>query len=207
MFYPRLSRRKIEYYYSNRNKFYADYRSNYEKISEDCQQRCVYCDISVTEHGGDEMHLDHFRPQEHFEKLSTHPYNLHLSCPKCNGLKTSDWPCSKEDGALTFIGKIGYIDRFERHIDEFLKVEDTGHITALAGPVEYMIKKMHLNRSSRVNIRRKRLIEHRKTRTLEGILRLTQSLTTAEVEGRLTKEQSLERRKQIDALLLSYSQL
>lgn len=207
MFFPKLLRRKVEDYFSNRDAFYADYRYNYVKIAEDCQHRCVYCDITVDEYGGDEMHLDHFRPQEHFEKLSTHPYNLYLSCPKCNGLKTSDWPCSKEEGALTFVGRVGYLDRFEHDVDAYLKVGEDGRIAAIAGPVEYMIKKMHLNRTSRVNIRRKRYIEHRKTRILEGILRLTKSLQAAETQRTLTVEQVAEKRLKIDELLLSYSKL
>jgi hypothetical protein len=153
------------------------------------------------------MHLDHFRPQEHFEELATHPFNLYLSCPKCNGLKTSDWPCSKEANALTFVGRIGYLDRFSHEYDTYLKVGEDGRIVAIAGPVEYMIRKMHLNRMSRVNVRRKRYIDNRKTRILEGILRLISNLQSAEAEEKITKDQVAARRAKIDELLMSYSQL
>ncbi|WP_460158457.1 HNH endonuclease signature motif containing protein [Pseudomonas sp. S3_E11] len=207
MFFPKLIRRKEEEYYSNRNNFYADYRDNYKKIAEDCLNRCVYCDITTDEYGGDEMHLDHFRPQEHFDELSTHPYNLYLSCPKCNGLKTSDWPCPKKLGAPSFIGRIGYLDRFTHDPVIYLKVSQDGLIIPIAGPTDYMIKKMHLNRPSRVNIRRKRIIESKKTVLLNGILRLTSNLEDAVAAGRLTSEQLTERHKKISSLLISYSTL
>ncbi|WP_194165841.1 HNH endonuclease [Shewanella sp. YLB-07] len=177
MFFPELKRRNEKDYLNNLAQFYADYRQNYSKVSEDCKHRCVYCDITVNECGGDEMQLDHFRPQKHFKNLDTHPYNLYLSCPKCNVLKTSDWPCSKNtDDAPSFIGGVGYLDRFEHKADNFLRVEEDGTIVHLAGPVNYMIKKMKLNRASRVNIRRRRKIESKKTKLLEGIERLTNKL-------------------------------
>ncbi len=207
MFFKLLKRRPEAAYHNNRGTFYADYRQNYNKISEDCDYKCVYCDITIEESGGDEMHLDHFRPQEHFENLSTHPYNLYLSCPKCNILKTSDWPASKLETGPTFIGSVGYIDRFQHDCTQYLRVESTGHIAAISGPIEYMIRKMHLNRPSRVNIRRKRIIEHRKTLLLHGILKLTNKLQAADAAGNLTPDQRKQRREQIDSLLKSYAQL
>lgn len=207
MFFPKLTRRDEGFYFNNRKKFYANYSDNYVKIAEDCKQRCVYCDITIEEAGGDEMHLDHFRPQEHFSDLSIHPFNLYLSCPKCNGLKTSDWPCSKEPGAPSFVGRIGYLDRFSHDAEAFMEVDANGRIIALAGPVEYMIKKMHLNRSSRVNVRRKRQIEYRKTRLLQGILQLTQKLVDAEINNTLTSEQVASRREQVHALIATYAKL
>lgn len=207
MFFPKLKRRAEHEYHNTLGGFYADYRKNYKKVSEDCQHRCVYCDITVEESGGDEMHLDHFRPQEHFEELSTHPYNLYLACPKCNILKTSDWPSSKRPQGPTFVGRIGYLDRFNHDCNIFLRVEKDGRIIATSGPTEYMIKKMHLNRPSRINVRRKRFIEQRKTQLLKGILRLTENLNKYESEGKLSKNQALEKRKIIESLLINYAKL
>jgi len=207
MFYPKLTRRQEDFYYNNRKKFYADYSQNYVKVAEDCQFRCVYCDITIEESGGDEMHLDHFRPQEHFPDLSTHPFNLYLACPKCNGLKTSDWPCSKEHGAATFIGGVGYLDRFNHDAETFLRVDNAGCIVAVAGPVGYMIKKMHLNRPSRVNVRRKRQVEFRKTRLLQGVLELTKKLKAAEENKTLKPEQIAIKRGQIGELMINYASL
>jgi hypothetical protein len=207
MFFPKLTRRKEEDYYSNRNYFYADYRENYTKIAEDCLNRCVYCDITILEYGGDEMHLDHFRPQEHFSELSTHPYNLYLSCPKCNGLKSSDWPCPKKNTSPTFIGRVGYIDRFSHDAALYLKVDSDGLIIPIAGPAAYMIKKMHLNRVSRLNVRRKRIIEEKKTGLLEGIRRFTSIVERANEAGKLSQAELVAKYQQIQSLLNMYAQL
>lgn len=207
MFFKKLTRRPEAEYHSNRGDFYADYRKNYANVALDCEQRCVYCDISVEESGGDEMHLDHFRPQEHFKDLSIHPYNLYLSCPKCNILKTSDWPVPRIVDGPTFVGSIGYIDRFQHDCNIFLYVDKNGYIVPVSGPIKYMIGKMHLNRPSRVNVRRRRIIEHRKTNILSGILRLTDRLQAATAEGTLSLVQREQKRAQIDELLKSYSML
>lgn len=104
------------------------------------------------------MHLDHFRPQFHFSDLETHPYNLYLACPKCNQLKSDDWPCSKVLNGPSFIGGVGYLDPFEHDPADYLEVDDEGQIIQKGGPVKYMIEKMLLNRQSRTQIRRRRLL-------------------------------------------------
>ncbi len=201
MFFPELTRRSEENYFNNRKQFYADYRQNYPKVAEDCQHRCVYCDITIVEAGGDEMQLDHFRPQDHFEHLETHPHNLYLACPKCNVLKTSDWPCSKDaDNAPSYIGGVGYLDRFIHNAENYLRVEEDGKIFQLAGPVNYMIEKMKLNRPSRVNIRRKRKIDSKKTKLLEGIARLTDKLIQDSEQGKLSAAQVTNKAKHIKSL-------
>ncbi len=201
MYFPDLTRRDEVDYHNNREVFYADYKKNHKKVAEDCKHRCVYCDITSEEYGGDDMQLDHFRPQEHFDNLKAHPHNLYLSCPKCNVLKTSDWPCQKnKDDAPSFVGGIGYLDRFERKAKEFLEVDVNGNIIHRAGPVNYMIKKMLLNRPSRVNVRRKRAIEDKKTKIIKGIARLADKLTQDEEQGKITREQRLERMKVIRRL-------
>ncbi|WP_224394467.1 hypothetical protein, partial [Klebsiella michiganensis] len=97
-YYPSLVRQDIAIYYKVEGEFYATYNceKNYINISKDCQFRCVYCDAHVDECGGEHFSLDHFRPMDVFlDKfngvLKVHPFNLHLSCQKCNVLKTNDW--------------------------------------------------------------------------------------------------------------------
>ncbi|WP_019615119.1 HNH endonuclease [Psychromonas ossibalaenae] len=201
MFFPKLIRRSEEDYFNIRKKFYANYRDNYPKVKDDCKSRCVYCDITVKEYGGDNMQLDHFRPQEHFEHLETHPHNLYLSCPKCNVLKTSDWPCCKKtNDAPSFVGSIGYLDRFKHNADDYLRVEKDGTITHIAGPTNYMIMKMKLNRPSRTNIRRKRIIESQKTKLLIGINKLTEKLLQDSKSGKISMAQVPDRLENIRLL-------
>jgi hypothetical protein len=203
MFFPELIRRNENDYHNNRKQFYADYGENYSKVAEDCKHRCVYCDIKVEEFGGDEMQLDHFRPQKYFAHLETHPHNLHLSCPKCNVLKTSDWPCCKmNDDAPSFIGKIGYLDRFTHKAEDFLRVEEDGVIIPIAGPINYMIEKMKLNRPSRVNIRHKRKIGSKKTKLLEGIDNLINKVLQDFSQGKITGEIMAHKMKDIQSLIV-----
>lgn len=202
MYFPELKRRDVIEYQNRNNQFYADYSLNYSKVAQDCKERCVYCDITIDEFGGDKMQLDHFRPKKHFGHLEIHPYNLYLSCPKCNVLKTSDWPCDKRDGAPSFVGPIGYIDRFTHNAREYLEVSKTGEIISLGGPVSYMIKKMHLNRASRVNVRRKRQLEARKTAVLEKIKSVTTDLNRS-----LSEQEKLRKKELVLSLLAIYTSI
>jgi len=167
IFYPPLIRKNIEHYYNRNGVFYSNYLENYSKIAEDCLHRCVYCDATEKECGGDNFSLDHFRPKQVFINLFngiliTHPHNLYLSCQKCNVLKSNDWkgPTVILDGP-SYINKEGYIDRFKDNISDFINVLQNGEIISINndGPADYMIKKMLLNRTNRVYLRRKRIID------------------------------------------------
>ncbi|HEY4437171.1 MAG TPA: HNH endonuclease [Lelliottia sp.] len=165
LFFPRLVRREENQYHSNRGNFYANYQDNYPKIADDCFHRCVYCDASEKECGGDPFSLDHFRPQQVFVNkfngsLTNHPNNLYLSCQKCNVLKSNDWKgCLDTVDGATFIDKKGYIDRFKHDFYDYMNIMDTGEIESTDdnGPGNYMINKMLLNRVNRVYIRKKRI--------------------------------------------------
>lgn len=208
MFFPKLSRKAAQHYHNRNGVFYANYRDNYKKIAEDCEHRCVYCDITIDEQGGDEMHLDHFRPQEHFTNLSQNPFNLHLACPKCNILKSSDWPCTKTTGAPSFIGARGYLDRFAHDVFNYLHVDNTGHLIAIGGPVKYMIGMLQLNRPARVNTRRKRILDARRASLLNGIARLTAKLESDKTHKKISENQILKRQHlisdMIELLKISY---
>lgn len=167
IFYPQLTRKEEQYYYNRNGTFYANYLENYEKIAEDCHHRCVYCDATEKECGGDPFSLDHFRPKQIFVHLFngiliTHPHNLYLSCQKCNVLKSNDWkgPTDLIDGP-SYINNQGYIDRFKDSTNDFIKVTDTGEVISVNknGPGDYMIKKILLNRTNRIYLRKKRIID------------------------------------------------
>lgn len=176
MFFPNLTRRKESDYHHTGGKFYADYTQNYEKISKDCLHRCIYCDILTEEMGGEGMQLDHFRPQKYFSDLKAHPCNLCLACPKCNRLKSDDWPCEKYKDSPSFVGGLGYLDPFNIDRSKYLRVDNDGQIKPKDGPVKYMIEKMFLNRQSRTQIRRRRLLAKKKEQLSASITKLMEQL-------------------------------
>lgn len=179
-YYPHLSRQDISAYYKSAGEFYATYNceKNYSNISKDCQYRCVYCDASIDECGGEPFSLDHFRPMDVFlEKfdgiLKTHPFNLHLSCQKCNVLKTNDWKgCRETQDGATFVSRLGYIDRFKVDISNYISVNENGMVVSIDdnGPGDYMIRKMLLNRTNRVFIRKRRLVKNKAALILRLLL-------------------------------------
>lgn len=168
-FYPNLHRHPLESYFNRNGFFYADYKFNYDLVSKDCLKRCVYCDATERECGGDKFSLDHFRPIKVFADkfngiLKVHPYNLYLSCQKCNVLKSSDWHgCREEIDGHTYVKKQGYLDRFSVDISHFITVNNNGEVISLRvdSPAEYMVAKLHLNRLNRVFLRKKRIVDYR----------------------------------------------
>lgn len=184
MFFPQLTRRAVEQYYNSNQRFYADYKRNKSKIEEDCKNRCVYCDILTAEMGGEGMQLDHFRPQAHFPDLKNDPLNLVLSCPKCNVLKSDDWPAGRDVNS-TFLRGLGYIDYFSHTVSDYLSVGNDGRIVSLKAPSDYMIKKMQLNRLSRVYVRRSRVISKSKDRLSKVITEELERLHKQMIEKKL----------------------
>ncbi|WP_421176526.1 HNH endonuclease [Aeromonas jandaei] len=174
MFFPKLERRPKEDYLNRLKKFYADYRDNHQKISEDCKNRCVYCDILLSEMGHEGFQLDHFRPQAHFPSLATDPYNLVLACPKCNVLKSDDWPALKSIGNPSYINTLGYIDSFVDDPSDFFEVQSCGTVKGLKNPANYILLRLQINRASRKKIRRERIISKIKN---EVNILITQLLT------------------------------
>ena len=138
LFFPSLERRP-EYIGKGievKSK-YSDYRV---EIQEDCQNRCVYCDILLAEHGFEGMQLDHFRPQKFFPDLADDPINLLLACPKCNRLKWYHWPCEKDKDAHPYDGSNGFINPFDENRFDYLVVKPSGEIDEKQPPLKYMIK-------------------------------------------------------------------
>lgn len=153
---------------------------HYEKhIHSDCQDRCVYCDVSVAEIGGEGMVLDHFRPQKIFPDLRSSPFNLVISCPRCNRLKWHNWPVSP-DINQSHDGVVGFIDPFLESRLDYIRVGEDGTIEPLKGPAPYLVELMDLNRTNRVLVRKRRLL----SKKMSELIDLARS-TINEVSARL----------------------
>jgi len=204
-YFPLLTRQPIEEYHNIHGEFYAasNYQQNYDMVAKDCKYRCVYCDVTVKECGGEPLSLDHFRPKALFVDkfdgiLVRHPYNLHLSCQKCNVLKSKDWQGCKEtiDGSTYLDGK-GYIDRFEQNLLDFIEVDAGGRIQAKEaalgdkGPGAYMINRLHLNRPNRVYLRKKRHVENLASEIENLLLEYSKSVTNNCEAGLVSPEKGM----------------
>ncbi|HIF9433908.1 TPA: hypothetical protein ACX6R6_002034 [Photobacterium damselae] len=217
LYFPALKRQKVEQYYKSEGEFYATYncQKNYDNVAKDCQYRCVYCDVHVDECGGEKFSLDHFRPQNIFGGkfggiLKIHPFNLHLSCQKCNVLKSDDWKgCKNTQDGATYISKKGYIDRFQVDATDYFNVDSDGKITAAnsSGPSEYMIGRLLLNRTNRVYTRKLREVTF-KAQRIKELLALRQSKAMEEWHsGLLSEEQAKVEFGLLTTLLKRYSNL
>lgn len=152
LYYPVLNRRSR---YTLGTK-YTDYRG---EICEDCQHRCVYCDIHENVLGGyDSMQLDHFYPKSRFPERIHDPLNLVWVCNRCNLLKGADW--HEIDRVTIHTTKVGYLDPFAVDRTQFFLIEQTGDIKPVSGPAEYIIKRLKLNRSFLIRARRSRRLVH-----------------------------------------------
>ena len=158
LFYPVLTRR-TSYRTKSNGDYYSDYKSYHEEIESDCQSRCVYCDISLVEIGGEGMQLDHFKPQSipKFVQLKNDPTNLVLSCNKCNRLKSDHWPADVSSNA-TYTGNSGFVDPFKEDRKDFFEIEKTGNIKDKIPPSKYIIQLLKLDRMAKVQVRRKRIL-------------------------------------------------
>lgn len=161
MYYPKITRR-TSYKKSKHGTYYANYSEYHDEISEDCQHRCVYCDILLKENGGEGMHLDHFRPQKHFPNLSNSPLNLLLACAKCNQLKSDFWP----DESLS---KSHFIDPFSTTRSDHFSVKNTGEVEGLSSQSQYTIELLSINRPSRRTIRKTRAVKQSAMEVIEHI--------------------------------------
>lgn len=199
LYFPSLMRQNLSKYYKSNGTFYTTYncQKNYENISRDCQCRCVYCDAHTDECGGEPFSLDHFRPMNVFgEKfdgiLKIHPFNLYLSCQKCNVLKTDDWKgCLDTENGLTFISSKGYVDRFQVNITDYLEVDANGRLRCIDddGPAKYMIGKLLLNRTNRVYIRKLREVKHKAGRVHSILLKRQKKLAEDWIDNRSSDDE------------------
>lgn len=181
-FFPLLIRSK-NYPVKDDGAYYV-YSYYYSYIEADCKSRCVYCDVSLLEIGGEGMCLDHFRPQHIFVDLKNNPYNLVLACPKCNRLKSKRWPTNdqKENNGL-----VGFFDPFVEDRSKYFAVKPDGRVDPHGAVAKYLLDTLLLNRPSRVQLRRLRILRSECeafVRSVEERLRLLR-----EKVGVLTREQ------------------
>ncbi|WP_345842093.1 hypothetical protein [Shewanella algae] len=219
LYYPILRRQDLKNYYKKRGGggFYATYncKANYDNISIDCKYRCVYCDAHVDECGGENFSLDHFRPTDIFGDkfngiLKTHPFNLHLSCQKCNVLKTNDWKgCKTTTNGVTYISSQGYIDRFEDDINKYMIVDRNGFVKCINknGPAKYMIAKMLLNRTNRVYIRKRREVKYKSAIIYEMLIKNQRKLINDIENNSLSIEEIKIEMKKLQNLFEKFNKL
>ncbi|WP_454875851.1 HNH endonuclease [Pseudomonas farris] len=158
LFFPRITR--CENYEKKPNDEYYSYAHYRNQISIDCQNRCVYCDVNLSEIGHEGFALDHFRPQEKFPALKNDPKNLVISCAKCNRYKSAHWPLDITTGD-SHNGAVGFIEPFDFDRHEYFDISETGNFAALQGPSTYLINLLSLNRPSRILVRKKRILQAR----------------------------------------------
>ncbi len=189
LFFP-LVKRRTTYCGKGASKksHYTDYHS---EIEEDCKHRCVYCDISLEEHGYEGMVLDHFRPEKHFPKLRNDPNNLILSCPKCNRSKWHHWPCSKEDNMPSHLDKVGFIDPFTEDRKNYFSITIDGQLESTKPPAQYMLDMLNLNRKSRVQVRRRRIIQNELRLLIDACSDCINSVSVSVHNGELSAEHAL----------------
>ena len=185
-FFPKISR--CEKYAVKECGGYYGYSHYRDQIHIDCQNRCVYCDVTLDENGHEGFALDHFRPQEKFSHLKNDPGNLVVSCAKCNRNKSSHWPVDVKVDA-THDGAVGFIDPFENNRLDYFEVGQCGTLVSKQGPSEYLIKLLALNRQSRIVVRRNRLLHRR----IDDLILLAERMIDEVIESGDLTEVSLQK--------------
>lgn len=190
LFFPLLDRRKKYFGKGDGKKSsYSDYRS---EIEEDCKNRCVYCDVSLEEHGYEGMAIDHFRPEVHFPKLSHNPGNLVLACPKCNRSKWHHWPCEKKEDMPSYSGNVGFIDPFTEDRKKFFSVRVDGVLESVKPPATYMLKILNLNRKARIQVRRRRIIQNEVQFLIQACSDCIQRVLNSARKGELAAKEAMQ---------------
>jgi len=179
-FFPALVRSK---YTSKQDGSWYVYSHYEQEIKSDCLDRCVYCDAHIQEIGHEGFQLDHFRPQELFPHLKNSPDNLVIGCPKCNRWKSSHWPIDV-NSAHSYIGNVGFIDPFGHNRLSFFRIEDNGVLQPLQGPSEYIIRLLNLNRSSRIIVRRNRILSCKLDQLIELARQIIEQTVVLVEEGK-----------------------
>lgn len=123
---------------------YADFHKYKPFLRKDFNKRCGYCDDLDIRNGGHRFYqIDHFVPQNVFEKLKNNDYyNLVYSCPFCNRAKWHKWPSKDEN--ISIINESGFIDPCTEDYDIHLKRNQDGEIEAITEIGKYMWKELNL---------------------------------------------------------------
>ena len=94
-------------------------------LKADFQYICGYCgkDSRIMH---EKFHIDHFVPVKIAPERKEDYYNLVLSCPKCNLIKSSKWPTGDKNVAHDELH--GFIDPTTEEYDRHIERDERGYI-------------------------------------------------------------------------------
>ncbi|WP_109832771.1 HNH endonuclease [Reichenbachiella versicolor] len=167
---------------------YTDWK---QQVSDDCQNRCVYCSIHENPWGGiDHYHIEHFRPKSKFKKLENDITNLYHACPVCNRFKSDDWPnnpINLDEICYPDPSDHNYTDLFELDQNDFTLVGK--HVAS-----RYVVNRLYLNRPQLVYERR------------EQVLKIRAEELIAETTSLINKTEDLTLSRKVSMLLIEMYQ-
>jgi HNH endonuclease len=129
---------------------YSKYR---DLVREDFVECCAYCLLhEIIAAGAGNFQLDHFRPKSfpQFWHLVNDFYNLYYACSICNRYKSNSWPNAQLEAK-----GYGFIDLCAEDFSIHFREEPNGWWSPLTLRAEYTEKRLRLNRSHLVDIRRR----------------------------------------------------
>jgi 5-methylcytosine-specific restriction endonuclease McrA len=130
----------------------GSYKEWKELIAKEGFNQCIYCAIHDAPLGGiRNFHVEHYKPKALFPGLENSFYNLFYACPICNAFKGDDWPGNpKKDHSTASYpnpARVDYGTLFD--IDKSLMIIRGKHVAS-----QYLIHKLHLNRTQLILARR-----------------------------------------------------
>lgn len=156
---------------------YDDYKSYKPFLRLDFRWRCCYCTIHEANWGNaGHFAVEHFRPKDKFENLSTVYSNLYYACDLCNSYKWNKWPNDDDTAA----GRRFFDPCSDLSSAHFVD-EGLGVLKGLTPCGEYTWKSIRLNRPDLIKMRNlRRQLNSKFRQVLKDIreLRARQSLLT-----------------------------
>ncbi len=150
-------------------------------LLRDFERRCAYCLTHSRFVSGDEsFQVDHFHPTSKGGSKTNYD-NLFLSCVRCNGNKSDEWP--KRDA---FKGGIRFLNCcLEMDYGDQIFEDEKGFVVPTTKAAEYHIVTINLNRPDlvRARLERRRLV----TGLRERGVRASIKFGTSDVESLLAK--------------------
>lgn len=119
-----------------------DYRDAKEFLMADFQNICGYCGKSSSIMH-ERFHIDHFVPVKIAPDRKEDYYNLVLSCPKCNLIKSSKWPTN--DKNIAHNDNKGFIDPATEEYDRHIERDENGYIKGITLLGENMCENLNFH--------------------------------------------------------------
>ncbi|MCU0490095.1 MAG: HNH endonuclease [Chloroflexaceae bacterium] len=176
---------------------HSSYQRYKAYLREDFAYTCVYCGIHENEAGGPRyFSVEHYRPKSRFPALTTSYPNLLYACGVCNSYKGDDWP---SDDPLT--DGEGYLDPCEHDFDQHFEPGRDFRVAGKTTVADYMIRRMHLNRSMMRKIRRNRQEEAELHQQFVALVERNLNLLSAALgNAALLPQQQSELQQELDTL-------